>query len=57
LPLGYTTSYAYLRCRAGPLDRDEVALIRAVDRLTASRVAWLTELNQKHSRAQKGSAA
>jgi hypothetical protein len=43
-PLGYVATFGYLEHVAGPLRREEAALLRALDALTASRDIWLAEL-------------
>jgi hypothetical protein len=43
-PLGYLATFGYLNHVAGPLRRDEAALLRALDMLTASRELWLAEV-------------
>jgi hypothetical protein len=44
-PLGYQATFGYLDHVAGPLRRDEAALLRALDALTASRELWLAEMD------------
>jgi hypothetical protein len=44
-PLGYLATFGYLKHVAGPLRRDEAALLRALDALTASRERWLAEVD------------
>jgi hypothetical protein len=43
-PIGYLATFAYLEHVAGPLHRDEGALLRALDALSASRDLWLKDL-------------
>lgn len=49
-PLGYLATFGYLNHVAGPLRRDEAALLRALDTLTASRELWLAEMDAYASR-------
>jgi hypothetical protein len=44
-PIGYRATFAYLEHVAGPVRRDEVALPRALDVLSASRDLWLNDLS------------
>lgn len=45
-PLGYHATLDYLRERAGRFDRDEAALLRALDALRASRAGWHADLRE-----------
>lgn len=49
-PLGYLATFSYLTRVAGPLRREETALLRALDTLTASRELWLAEMDTYASR-------
>jgi hypothetical protein len=49
-PLGYLATFGYLNHVAGPFRRDEAALLRALDMLTASRHLWLAEVAAYASR-------
>jgi hypothetical protein len=44
-PLGYSATFGYLSHVAGAFRRDETALLRALDTLTASRRLWLAEVD------------
>jgi len=44
-PLGFETTFGYLEHLAGPLRRDESALLKAVEALSASRTVWLAEVS------------
>ncbi|MEV0805941.1 hypothetical protein [Micromonospora sp. NPDC050200] len=43
-PLGFHATLSYLGEIAGPYDRDEAALLRALDALVASRRAWQADV-------------
>ncbi|MFD0857060.1 hypothetical protein ACFQ07_32930 [Actinomadura adrarensis] len=43
-PLGYQATLSYLEKVAGPFQRDEQSLLRALDALTASRELWKAEV-------------
>jgi len=49
-PLGYLATFGYLNHVAGPFRRDKAALLRALDKLTASRNLWLAEVDAYASR-------
>ncbi|WP_432994057.1 hypothetical protein [Dactylosporangium sp. CA-233914] len=49
-PIGFHATFAYLEHRAGPIRRDEAALLRAIDLLPASRDPWLADLRAYASR-------
>ncbi|GIF26640.1 hypothetical protein BJ973_001086 [Actinoplanes tereljensis] len=49
-PLGYLATFGYLNHVAGHFRRDEEALLRALDMLTASRQLWLAEVDAYASR-------
>lgn len=51
-PIGYHATYSYLAEVAGPHRRDEAALLRAIDVMTASRELWLAEL-RAYTRVRK----
>ncbi|RLP95869.1 hypothetical protein [Micromonospora sp. CV4] len=44
-PIGFLATFGYLEQVAGPLRRDETALLRALDALGSSRDLWLVELS------------
>jgi hypothetical protein len=44
-PIGYLATFGYLEHLAGPLRRDEAALLRALEALSTSRRMWLKELS------------
>ncbi|MEV4641817.1 hypothetical protein AB0J80_31180 [Actinoplanes sp. NPDC049548] len=56
-PIGYLATFAYLEHLAGPLRRDEYALLRAVDALATSRAVWLKELDAYAARRQAAKRA
>jgi hypothetical protein len=43
-PIGFRATFSYLEHVAGPLRRNEAALLRAMDALSASRAIWLKQL-------------
>ncbi|NUO58104.1 MAG: hypothetical protein HOV78_15655 [Hamadaea sp.] len=43
-PIGYQATFAYLRQVAGPIRRDEAALLQALDALSRSRSLWLADV-------------
>jgi hypothetical protein len=43
-PIGFQASLSFLEEIAGPFQRDEASLLRALDALTASRTAWKSEV-------------
>ncbi|MFC5002102.1 hypothetical protein ACFPIJ_30260 [Dactylosporangium cerinum] len=45
-PIGFHASLSFLAVLAGPYHRDETALLRALDALTASRAAWHVEVDR-----------
>lgn len=46
-PIGFTATLSFLAEElAGPYDRDEAALLRALDALTASRTHWLADVHK-----------
>ncbi|WP_225730016.1 MULTISPECIES: hypothetical protein [unclassified Nocardia] len=45
-PIGFRGTLNFLAERAGPLSRDEAALLRALDLLEAARAAWHAELRE-----------
>lgn len=45
-PLGFEATLSFLEYLAGPFQRDEVALLRALGHLTASRAEWHKELRR-----------
>ncbi|MEU3456835.1 hypothetical protein ABZ671_25015 [Micromonospora sp. NPDC006766] len=45
-PIGFHATLSFLRVVAGPFERDEVALLRALDALSASRAGWHAELGE-----------
>ncbi|MEQ4299933.1 hypothetical protein ABNF97_00850 [Plantactinospora sp. B6F1] len=45
-PIGFHATLSLLRVVAGPFERDEVALLRALDALSASRAGWHAELRE-----------
>ncbi|MER7008251.1 hypothetical protein ABT297_35110 [Dactylosporangium sp. NPDC000555] len=45
-PIGFHASLSYLEAMAGPFERDEAALLRALDILCASRAAWHAALRE-----------
>ncbi|MEU8265366.1 hypothetical protein AB0C02_32800 [Micromonospora sp. NPDC048999] len=45
-PIGFHATLSFLRVVAGPFERDEVALLRALDALSASRAGWHAELRE-----------
>lgn len=52
-PLGYLATFGYLDHIAGPLRRDEGALLRALDALTASRELWLAKMDAYANRRRQ----
>ncbi|MFF5082875.1 hypothetical protein ACFY36_38030 [Actinoplanes sp. NPDC000266] len=42
-PIGFHATFGYLEHVAGPLRRDEAALLRAMDALSSSRALWLIQ--------------
>jgi hypothetical protein len=53
-PIGFHATLGFLRVVAGPFERDEAALLLALDALTASRAGWHTELREYA--AERGAA-
>ncbi|WP_062349443.1 hypothetical protein [Herbidospora yilanensis] len=49
-PLGFTATWNYLVSHAGPVDEDGPALVRALDILETSRMAWLAEMAEYAAR-------
>jgi hypothetical protein len=45
-PIGFQATLSFLAEVAGPFQRDEAALLRALDALTTSRAGWLAEVCQ-----------
>ncbi|MFB9234065.1 hypothetical protein ACFFWC_00715 [Plantactinospora siamensis] len=45
-PIGFHATLSFLRVVAGPFERDEAALLRALDALSASRAGWHAELRE-----------
>jgi hypothetical protein len=45
-PIGFNATLSFLQNVAGPFERDETALLRALDAITASRAGWHAELRQ-----------
>ncbi|MFI6761941.1 hypothetical protein ACIBF5_22645 [Micromonospora sp. NPDC050417] len=45
-PLGFEVTLSFLREVAGPFERDETALLRALDALAESRAGWHAELRR-----------
>jgi hypothetical protein len=45
-PIGFQATLSFLRELAGPFERDEAALLRALDALAASRAGWHQELRR-----------
>ncbi|MFI7578244.1 hypothetical protein [Micromonospora sp. NPDC049497] len=45
-PIGFHATLSFLRVLAGPFERDEAALLRALDALSASRAGWHSELHE-----------
>jgi hypothetical protein len=45
-PLGFHATLSFLEELAGPFERDEDALLRALDRLAASRAEWQAEVRR-----------
>ncbi|MEV8513777.1 hypothetical protein [Dactylosporangium sp. NPDC051484] len=45
-PIGFHATLSYLEALAGPFERDEAALLRALDILCASRAAWHAALGE-----------
>jgi hypothetical protein len=43
-PIGFHATLSFLEEIAGPFDRDEAALLRALDALMASRASWHADL-------------
>lgn len=43
-PIGFHATLGFLEVVAGPFERDEVALLRALDALSASRAGWHAEI-------------
>lgn len=52
-PLGHLATFGYLNHVAGDLRRDEAALLRALDTLTASRRLWLVEIEAYAARRKE----
>lgn len=52
-PLGFLATFGYLNHVAGDFRRDETALLRALDMLTASRRLWLTEVDAYAARREE----
>lgn len=44
-PIGFHASLSFLEEIAGPFQRDEASLLRALDALMASRAAWLADVS------------
>ncbi|MEU8080584.1 hypothetical protein AB0B31_34635 [Catellatospora citrea] len=56
-PIGFHATLSFLQELAGPYQRDESALLRALDALSASRHAWHAEMHQyaeARRRAKRG---
>ena len=45
-PIGFTATLSFLREVAGPFERDEAALLRALDALMTSRAGWHADLRR-----------
>ncbi|MFY1616949.1 hypothetical protein [Micromonospora sp. WMMD736] len=45
-PIGFHATLSFLEEIAGPFDRDEAALLRALDALVASRTGWHADLRE-----------
>jgi hypothetical protein len=45
-PIGFHASLSFLEEIAGPFQRDEASLLRALDALTASRAGWQADVRQ-----------
>jgi hypothetical protein len=45
-PIGFHATLSFPQKVAGPFERDETALLRALDAITASRAGWHAELRQ-----------
>jgi hypothetical protein len=45
-PIGFHASLSFLKEIAGPFQRDEASLLRALDALTASREGWQAEVRE-----------
>lgn len=45
-PIGFHATLSFLEEIAGPFDRDEAALLRALDALVASRAGWHADLRE-----------
>lgn len=52
-PVGYKATFAYLEHVAGHFRRDEAALLRAMNMLSASRDLWLVELGRYERRRKE----
>lgn len=52
-PLGYVATFGYLGHVAGPFRRDEAALLRALDALTASRGLWPADVDAYATRRRE----